>query len=215
MDRKGSVISMKKQYLDLMQFFEGYVKNYRKLNLMADHNVSMFTKREIDYFANLGEMLGFAAFIEESKPNSLKKTKRMDLSWWKEDLRKDIDYYLYLVLHLERESSPKRDEKTIEDLFLQTDEAYTPHNAIGIQFIDNTDRIKYLNNLVIEKNKIQKSNVLMIYRYPEPQYNVQRVHAHYFTHDGKKNERLAICTQDQAGGWYMCFDEDYGPFHEK
>lgn len=50
-----------------MQFFEGYVGNYRRMNLSQLHNRSMFTKRAIDYFANLGEMLGFDAFVEDSK----------------------------------------------------------------------------------------------------------------------------------------------------
>lgn len=50
-----------------MNFFEGYVWNYRRMNLSKLHNRSMFTRREIDYFANLGEMLGFDSFIEDSK----------------------------------------------------------------------------------------------------------------------------------------------------
>ena len=39
---------MEKQYFNLMQFFEGYVKNYRRMNLSYQHNHSMFTKREIE-----------------------------------------------------------------------------------------------------------------------------------------------------------------------
>lgn len=58
---------IEKQYFNLMQFFEGYVGNYRRMNLSQLHNRSMFTKRAIDYFANLGEMLGFDAFVEDSK----------------------------------------------------------------------------------------------------------------------------------------------------
>ncbi|MFV8830542.1 hypothetical protein [Alkalihalobacterium sp. APHAB7] len=79
---------MKKQYLDLMQFFEGYVRNYRRMNLSVAHNHLMFTKREIDYFANFGEMLGFDAFIEDSKfDKALGRSRPMDLSWWKWDER--------------------------------------------------------------------------------------------------------------------------------
>jgi hypothetical protein len=36
-----------KQFLDLMQFFEGYVRNYRRMNLNSVHNRSIFTRREI------------------------------------------------------------------------------------------------------------------------------------------------------------------------
>ncbi|KIL50831.1 hypothetical protein KR50_07120 [Jeotgalibacillus campisalis] len=58
-----------------MQFLEGYVRNYRRMNLSQLHNRSMFTKREIDYYSNLGEMLGFSAFIEDSPYENL-------LSFW-------------------------------------------------------------------------------------------------------------------------------------
>jgi hypothetical protein len=58
---------MEKQYFNLMLFFEVYVRNYRRPNLSHLHNRSMFTKREIDYFVNLGEMLGYHVFVEDYK----------------------------------------------------------------------------------------------------------------------------------------------------
>jgi hypothetical protein len=73
---------VKKQRFDLMQFFEGYVRNYRRLNLSHVHNRSMFTQREVDYFANLGEMLGYDAFIEDAKFDKIKgRSRPMDLAW--------------------------------------------------------------------------------------------------------------------------------------
>lgn len=47
---------MANQIHPLMSFFEGYVRNFRRLNLSSLHNRSMFTSREIDYFARLGRM---------------------------------------------------------------------------------------------------------------------------------------------------------------
>lgn len=37
--------------LHMLNILEGYIRNYRKLNLFQNQNKSMFTKREIDYFA--------------------------------------------------------------------------------------------------------------------------------------------------------------------
>lgn len=83
----------------------------------------MFTNREIEYFAKLGEMLGFDAYIEDSKFDKTKERSRpMDLSWWKWDARVDDQYFLYLALHLERENSWSKDVETIEKLFSQTEE---------------------------------------------------------------------------------------------
>jgi hypothetical protein len=64
-----------------MHLFEGYVRNYRTLNLHVEHNRSMFTSKEINYFAGLGEMLGYYVFMEDYKPNlSINRSRPMDLA---------------------------------------------------------------------------------------------------------------------------------------
>lgn len=200
----------KKQYLDLIQFFEGYVRNYRRMNLSYNHNRSMITKREIDYFANLGEMLGFDAFVEDSKFDKSKMRSRpMDLALWKWDQRVDTENYMYLALHLERENQWNKDEETIEKLFSSTDDGFIPHNVIGIQFVESKDRIEYLNDLVMKKNEYQKSNTLMIYRYYDVKYGLEVVSGYHFTPIGLSEIRNAICKQDELGYWFMCFDEEY------
>ncbi|MBW8352059.1 hypothetical protein K0H71_21895 [Bacillus sp. IITD106] len=204
---------MEKQYFNLMQFFEGYVRNYRRMNLSQLHNRSMFTKREIDYYANLGEMLGFDVFIEDSKFDKTKgRSRPMDLSWWKWDARLDDENYLYLALHLERESLPKNDFDTLEKLFSQTEDGYIPHNVIGIQYIESAERIDYLNKIILQKNTNQRSNVLMVYRYYDTKLDLERVCAYNFATNGLNEVRNAICKQDESGCWYMCFDEEYTAF---
>lgn len=196
-----------------MQFFEGYVRNYRRVNLSQLHNRSMFTKREIDYFANLGEMLGFNAFVEDSKfDKAVGRSRPMDLSWWKWDARIDDEHFLFLALHLERENVWNKDVDTIEKLFSQTEKEYIPHNVIGIQYIESAERIHYLNELVLQKNTVQQSNCLMIYRFYDAELDLERVYAYSFKPKGLKEVRSAICKQDDSGYWYMSFDEEYAPF---
>ncbi|MCK1997514.1 hypothetical protein MPH47_09820 [Psychrobacillus psychrodurans] len=207
---------MEKQYFNLMQFFEGYVRNYRRMNLSQLHNRSMFTKREIDYFANLGEILGFDAFVEDSKFDKTKgRSRPMDLSWWKWDARIDDEHFLCLALHLERENVWSKDVDTIEKLFSQTEEGYIPHNVIGIQFIESADKIGFLNSLIIQKNAIQNSNALMVYRYYDAELEIERVCAYSFSPKGLSEIRTAICKKDDSGYWYMSFDEEYAPFQDK
>ena len=205
---------MEKQYFNLMQYFEGYVRNYRRMNLSQLHNRSMFTKREIDYFATLGEMLGFDSFVEDSKFDKTKgRSRPMDLSWWKWDARLDDEHFIYLALHLERENVWSKDVETIEKLFSQTEVEYIPHNVIGIQYIESAERIDYINELILQKNKFQQSNALMVYRYYDADLDLERVCAYSFTPKGLKEIRTAICKQDESGCWYMCFDEEYAPLH--
>ncbi|CAH0345174.1 hypothetical protein [Bacillus sp. CECT 9360] len=207
---------MEKQYLNLMQYFEGYVRNYRRMNFSHLHNRSMFTKREIDYFDNLGQMLGFDTFIEDSKFDKVKgRSRPMDLAWWKYDVRYSDEQYQYLALHLERENVWNKDVDTIEKLFSRTEEGYIPHNVIGVQYIESPERINYLNDLIILKNVIQNSNALMVYRYYDNKLELERVCANSFTPQGLDEVRLAICKQDETGSWFMAFEEEYSPFREE
>jgi len=72
----------------LKRLCEGYVRSYRTFNLRTSAKWTDLTQRELDWFVRLGEMLGFAARLEE---------QRMDLSWHDVESRK-------LVLYLERET---------------------------------------------------------------------------------------------------------------
>lgn len=207
---------MKKEYLNLMQFFEGYVRNYRRMNLSQIHNRSMFTQREIEFFANLGEMLGYDAFVEDTKHDRLKgRSRPMDLALWKWDQRIDSENYVCLVLHLERENQRNKDIETIEKLFSETEDEFIPHNVIGIQYVESKERIDFLNNLVFEKNVIQKSNVLMVYRYYDKLINLEKVSAFYFSPTNLMEIRNAICKQDELGYFFMCFEEEYKFINEQ
>ncbi|WP_409274953.1 hypothetical protein V1499_07100 [Neobacillus sp. SCS-31] len=200
----------KKHYLDLMQFFEGYVRNYRRLNINENHNLSMMTNREIEYFANLGEMLGFDSFVEDSKFDKSKNRSRpMDLAWWKWDLRNDKEYYDHLALHLERENLSNKDMDTIDKLFSKTEEGYIPHNVIGIQTVSSKGRTEQMNNLIEKRNTYQQSNVLMVYRYCDVEKDLERVSAYLFNPKKPVIERHAVCTRDNFGYWFMCFKEEY------
>lgn len=201
---------IRKQF-DLMNIFEGYVRNYRRINLHQATNGSMFTKREIDYFANLGEMLGFFSFIEDSKPNQdYGRSRPMDLSWWQFDPKQDDkEHFSQLVLHLERENVWEKDIETIDKLFCKTDEEYKPVNVIGIQNVEDYEQIEKSIELACKKNKYQDSNVLIIYRYYDKEKKYDRIKAYYIQKDKIIDKKSAICDVDKTGYWRMCFDEEY------
>jgi len=195
----------------LKNILEGYIRNYRRLNLHQSNNKSMFTKREIDYFASLGESLGFISFVEDTKPNhDYGRSRPMDLAWWKWDERVSSELFQELVLHLERENLWNKDFETIEKLFCKTDKSFLPTQVIGIINVECKERINELQTEVIKRNKEQKSEVLMIYRYYDEVKNFDRVEAHYLSSDGQDREvRKAISDVDRTGYWMMCFDEEY------
>lgn len=202
---------MERESLSLLNILEGYIRNYRKLNLFQATNNSMYTKREIGYFETVGEYLGFFSFVEDTKPNyDYGRSRPMDLSWWKWDERVSSEYFTNLVLHLERENQYDKDFETIEKLFCKTDKDHTPDYVIGIINVKENERIEELQKEVLKRNKKQKSEVLMIYRCYDDIKEFERIKAYYCSSDLKqKDMREAISAIDNTGYWMMCYKEEY------
>jgi len=102
--------------IDLTNIFVGFVHNYRSLNLrFGPHfeSMSYWTMREIEWFARLGECLGFYAVTER---DLFRGQRRVDLAW--------VDPFTdRVVLHLERENDPAKAQTTIEKKLL-------PHESL-------------------------------------------------------------------------------------
>ncbi|MFV8830546.1 hypothetical protein [Alkalihalobacterium sp. APHAB7] len=47
--------------------------------------------------------------------------------------------------------------------------------------------------------------VLMIYRFYDRNFDVERVRAYHLSPDGKEQVREATCKQDEVGYWFMYF----------
>lgn len=195
----------------LMNIMEGYVRNYRRLNIHESNNWSMITSREIGYFATVGEYLGYFTYMEDTKPNKeYGRSRPMDLSWWTWDERVSNIEFVKLALHLERENQTSKDIDTIDKLFCTTEEKFTPSHVIAIQNVVNRNRISELNREVEFRNKKQKSETLMIYQYYDKDSGFHRLEGHYFSSDGKRKEsRNLISKLDMTGYWMMCFEEEY------
>lgn len=56
----------KKMQLNLMNLFDGYVRNYHTFNLTVNHGKHIYTMTEIEYFSRLGSMLGYHPFTEDT-----------------------------------------------------------------------------------------------------------------------------------------------------
>lgn len=205
-----------KYAISLYNIFEGYVRNYRRLNIHQASLSSMFTRREIEYFATVGEYLGFFSFVEDSKRQQGERgthSRPMDLAWWQYDQREQKgEFFTKLILHLERENLASKAKETIEKLFCASDEDHTPYYVIGIICVNNQAEITALQKEVVKKNKKQGSEVLMIYRYEDKENKLDSIIVAYFDGfeiDDKNNPRYARLKTDETEYWTMCFKEEY------
>jgi hypothetical protein len=101
----------------LKRLCEGYVRAYRTLNLRTRAMWTDHTKRELEFFAHLGGMLGFAATLEH---------ERMDLSW------RDVDGDEALVLYLERERFSGRALGDTLHKLLDSDQSRRARYLVGV-----------------------------------------------------------------------------------
>lgn len=141
-------------HINLMNLFDGYVRNYHTFNLSINHGKHSFTMSEIEYFSRLGSMLGFHPFTEDTCDGTYRP---MDLTWWG---NYDEDYWHDFVLHLERENFFNKDEETLKKLFDKRE--HVPHNVIGIINAPNKDRIDHLVTVTKKISSIE--NALLIFR---------------------------------------------------
>lgn len=142
--------------LNLMNLFDGYVRNYHTFNLTVNHGKHSFTMTEIEYFSRLGSMLGYHPFTEDTCNGTYRP---MDLTWWG-DYDSTNGYWNDFVLHLERENLFNKDVETLEKLF--ADREYVPSNVIGIMNVQNKDRLDHLIKLTKKMSSIE--NALLICR---------------------------------------------------
>lgn len=204
-----------KYAISLYNIFEGYVRNYRRLNIHQASLSSMFTRREIEYFATVGEYLGFFSFVEDSKRQQGERgthSRPMDLAWWQYDQREQKgEFFTKLILHLERENLASKAIDTIEKLFCKSDKDNTPYYVIGIICVNNQTEIADLQKEVVKKNKKQGSEVLMIYKYEDEENEgdcIIEAHFDGFEIEKENNPRGAIFKTDETDYWTMCFEEE-------
>lgn len=198
---------------DLLNILNGYVRNYRRLNIHSGNNWSFITMKEIEYFSTLGELLGYYSFTEDwKKDTELGRSRPMDLSWWEWDGEAETDSkFTKLILHLERENQSFKSFETIDKLFSKVvSERYKPQFVIGIMIIDSQEQIQEINEYMRAKNIEQKSEVLLIYHYLDKENNIDKMDSYYFNADNEIiSNKNAVSYIDQTDYWTMSFIEDY------
>lgn len=185
--------------INLMNLFDGYVRNYHSFKLTVNHGKHSFTMTEIEYFLRLGSMLGFYPFSEDTCDGTYRP---MDLTWWGNYDPVD-EYWHDFVLHLERENSYNKDEQTLEKLFAKRE--YIPNNVIGIMNVVNKERINELVCLTQMMCSIE--NALLVFRTNSTGRNqayFDEVHAYLFNRNMIFQTKTAFVSEVD-GTLYMHF----------
>jgi hypothetical protein len=188
--------------LNLMNLFDGYVRNYHTFNLTMQHGKHSFTMTEIEYFSRLGSMLGFDPFTEDTCNGTYRP---MDLTWWGNYNHAD-EYWYDFVLHLERENLFSKDEETLDKLYSTRENV--PTNVIGIMNVQNRERIEHLVKKAAGVSSIENS--LLVFRTSSLDRNkafLDGVHAYLFKRDRVVESKLAYISE-VSGTLFMHFERE-------
>lgn len=180
----------------LQMIFNGYVTTYRKNNWHTTAKYSDMTHKELNFFIQLGESLGFMV--------------RREMNWsyprdlcWCDGATGDKPY-----LYLERENQDGQAEYTIEKI-LNPDNSRDIPILVSVFGNISKETLKNIKSLI--RNKLPESQYFLMISWPPENENVDEddndiVEGWIFS-KGQETVRTAKANMDKGGYWFIFFDK--------
>ena len=186
----------------LKRLCEGYVRSYRtfgirgsrdprEFNRVIDARAADVTHREVTFFSQLGEMLGFVARREVAR----KDRTRWDLSWVDIDSKKPF-------LCMESETFEKKADSTIGKLLrTRSSKVY----LVGILGCLNESHFAQVKQTV--SKRLKGRSLLLLAWVGSDMWHATKLKA-IVACDGNVYTRQATAEPDSDNYWYARFDDD-------
>lgn len=173
---------------------QGYVRNYRRLGMSTQHTWTDLTQAEINYFAELGTLLGFHAIREDVQT----EPKRKDLIW-------QDPYTREPVMYLERETEDARvPEATLKKLFSPIEELSSHRDdeitRIGVFGWVTPDRLKEVRTEVKKRAGARPTLTISWCNDEKDAGSFELVL--FLSTDATYMEATGTATTDGEGYWY-------------
>lgn len=181
---------------DLMDIFNGFIKNYINFGLNKESDKFEVVKRENKYFIMLGQLLGYSVISKVIKENQPKHLNNVEMEWKNDDFNKLSDNINELQLF--REFDLINDLLSVQNLLEKIKE---DPNKMYIQILETSSstRIDYLNNIVnTSQLKIEK-DILLIYIIRDILNNTNYYSAYLFEKGKMSKSKIGICYYDAIG----------------
>ncbi|GAA0084803.1 hypothetical protein UT300007_12420 [Clostridium sp. CTA-7] len=181
---------------DLMNVFNGFIKNYINFNLKKDSIKFYIVKQETRYFIMLGQLLGYSVIYKGLNENDKIASNKIELSWKDNDFNKMASGVTKLQLF--RENDLENDLSAIQNLLNKVKE--NP-NCVYIQIIETSSktRIDYLNNIIATSTTGIKKDILAIYIIRDILNDTSYYNAYLFEKGKITKDKVGICYSDAVG----------------
>lgn len=136
---------------NLMNIFNGFIRNYENFNLSINDKTESIIKKENKFFIMIGQLLGFEVISKQGKSFFENKIVWID---------KDNKNKAFLTVV--REEDLTKDLQSIQNLVRYLKEK-NDQNIINIVETSSEKRIEYLNNIILTSSLCIKKEILVIY----------------------------------------------------
>lgn len=185
---------------DLMNIFNGFIRNYNNFGLNKKSSKFEVVKKEIKYFIMLGQFLGYSVMHKGLNNDEVTPLSKIEVIW--KEYEGDTPYSTKLQIF--REVDMADDLLTIQNLIKKIEE---DPNKTYIQILETSSntRINYLNNIINTSHLEIKKDILLIYIIRDI-LNDKSYYNGYLFEEGKiTKKKIGISYTDDVGDMKAVF----------
>lgn len=181
---------------DLMNIFNGFIRNYANFGLNKNDSRFEAVKKEVKYFIMLGQLLGYSVMHKGVNNDEETSLNKIEVAW------KDYDFNTLstnpIKLQLFREIDLINDLQAIQSLLYRIKE---DSNKLYIQILETSSntRIDYLNNIISTSPLCIKKDILVIYIIRDILNDKSYYNGYLFENGKVTKAKKGICYADIDG----------------
>lgn len=178
--------------INLINIFEGLVRNYDKFNLTNKDDKFEILKKELNYIVIVGQVLGYYSVLTGINEEYRTTKNIIEVKWKIFDEKYTISEP---ILCFSRELDLMQDTNAIYKLTERINTQIRTKAFIQIIDIPFKGRIDYLNKILSECKRIKYVDVLIIYKI----YNIREESNYYYSY---LFEESNLINQKNAHSYY-------------
>lgn len=181
--------------INLMNIFEGLVRNYLKFNLTTKNTKIEILNKELNYISSVGNVLGYSSISTEINDESKIITDTIEIEWRNYDDERGISNDLFL--YFSEEIDLMKDISAITNLVNKINTKIEAQGFIQIIEVSSKERGSYLNKILQEAKRFKEIDVLIIYKVSNIKENTSNYYAYLFEEGNLIKQKNAYSYYDK------------------
>ena len=189
--------------IDLMNIFEGLVRNYPNFNLTTESKKNDILKKELNYISRVGEILGYSSILTGINDENKNITNKIEIEWRNYDDKTGVSKEVFL--YFSQELDLMQDISAIMSLVNIINNKSETEAFIQILEVPSKERINYLNKILYDCNRFNEVDVLIIYKVSNPKDKSSNYYSYLFEEGKLIKQKNSHLYYDRLGFLKMRF----------